>query len=123
MGFTVVSTLDDEGALGSGLTLLEAFNRMMAFARCDYAFGRFNGDMVLTMTQTDDASQGYDTEPPPSCRSKLLDDVKARTEIMRRFVRHGVNGYRIMSDEDWQREERKQCDAEGVRPARRIDVE
>lgn len=123
MGFTIVSAMDDEGAQGSGLTLPEAFVRMMAFARCDYAFGRFNGDMVLTMTAADDASQGYDTEPPPSCRSKLLDDAKARAEIMRRFVRHGVNGYRIVTDEDWEREERKRCDADGSRPTRRVDVD
>lgn len=123
MNYTVVSTADDEGVQGSGLTLAEAFARMMAFARCDYAFGRSNGDMHLSLAQSDDAPEGYDTEPPPALRSKLLDDTKARTEIMRRFVNHGVNGYRIVTDEDWQREERKRCEAEGVRPARRIDAE
>jgi hypothetical protein len=120
MGYTVV---DDEGAQGSGLTLSEAFARMMAFARCDYGFGRFNGDMVLTITQTDDAPDGCETEQPPALRSKLLDNDKARAEIMRRFLKHGINGYRIMTDEDWQREERKRCEQEGFRPARRVDVD
>src|ERR1700683_299814 len=57
MGYTVVSAADDEGAQGSGLTLAEAFTRMMAFARCDYAFGRSNGDMHLSLAQSDDAPE------------------------------------------------------------------
>ena len=122
MGYTVVSAADDEGAQGSGLTLAEAFTRMMAFARCDYAFGRSNGDMHLSLAQSDDAPEGYDTEPPPVLRSKLLDDVRARAEIMRRFVNHGVNGYRIMTDEDWLREELKRCEQQGHQPARRVDA-
>lgn len=44
MGYTVFSIADDEGAQGSGLMLSEAFARLMAFARCDYSFGRTNGD-------------------------------------------------------------------------------
>ena len=120
MGYTVI---DDEGAQGSGLTLSEAFARVMAFARCEYGFGRFNGDMVLTITQTDDAPEGYETEPPPALRSKLLDNDKARVEIMRRFINRGIGGYRIMADEDWEREERKRCEQEGFRPARRVDVD
>jgi hypothetical protein len=123
MGFTVVSMVGDEGALGSGMTLAEAFTRMMVFARCEYAFGRFNGDMRLSLTQADDASDGYETEPPPALRSKLLDDQRARAEIMRRFVNRDLNGYRILTDEDWQREERRRCEQEGYRPVRRIDAE
>jgi len=123
MSYTVVSVADEEGAQGSGLTLTEAFTRMMAFARCDYAFGRSHGDMHLSLTQSADAPEGYDTEPPPALRSKQLDDVKARAEIMRRFVNHGVNGYRIMTDQDWQREERRRCEQDGYRPARRLDAE
>ena len=123
MGYTVFSITGDDGEHGSGLTLSEAFARLMAFARCDYAFGRFNGDMHLSLTQTDDVSGGYETEPPPALRSKLLDDHGARAEIMRRFVNRDLNGYRIVTDEDWQREERRRCKREGWRPARRIDAE
>lgn len=123
MGYTVFSVTDVDGAQGSGLTLSEAFARLMAFARCDYAFSRVNGDMHLSLTQADDVSDCDNAEPPPALRSKLLDDARARTEIMRRFVNRGVNGYRIMTDEDWQREERKRCEQEGFRPARRVDVE
>jgi hypothetical protein len=123
MGYTVVSVVGDEGALGSGMTLAEAFTRMMVFARCEYSFGRFSGDMHLSLTQADDTSDGYESEPPPALRSKLMDDAMARAEIMRRFVNHGVNGYRIMRDEDWQREEQRRCEHEGLRPVRRIEAE
>ncbi|OJW31174.1 MAG: hypothetical protein BGO51_03535 [Rhodospirillales bacterium 69-11] len=95
---------------------------MMALARCDYAFGRFNGDMVLTLTPAD-APDAFPAEPPPECRSKQLDNEKARQEIMRRFLKHGMGGYRIVTDEDWQREERKRSEQSGLRPARRLDVE
>jgi hypothetical protein len=123
MGFTVVAMASEDGALGSGLTLAEAFTRMMAFAHCDYAFGRFSGDMHLTLSRADDASDGYETEAPPALRSKLLDDHRARAEIMRRFVNRDLNGYRIMTDEDWQREERRRCEQEDFRPPRRIEAE
>jgi hypothetical protein len=123
MSYTVVSLTDEDGAQGSGLTLSEAFTRMMAFARCDYAFARFNGDMVLSLTQADEVSDGGETEPPPALRSKQLDGDRARTEIMRRFVNRDMNGYRIMTDEDWHREEIRRCDREGSRSVRRIDQE
>ena len=123
MGYTIVSLADDEGALGSGLTLPEAFARMMAFAGCDYGFGRFNGDMCLTLTPAADMPEGCDTEPLPALRSKLLDDMKARAEIMRRFLKGGVNGYRMMPDEEWEREERKRSAQNGQRPARHIERE
>jgi hypothetical protein len=123
MGFTVFSVADDEGARGSGLTLSEAFARMMAFAQCEYAFGRLNGDMHLTVTHADDVSGSEQSEPPPQCRSKLLNDEQARAEIMRRFLRHGVNGYRITTDDEWMREERKRAEQQGLRPTRRVDAE
>lgn len=123
MGYTVVSMTDEDGAQGSGLTLPEAFARMMAFARCDYMFGRREGDMYLSIVRSDDAADASEMDPPPALRSKLLDDAKARAEIMRRFVRHAVSGYCIMTDEDWHREERMRCDREGSRPVRRIDNE
>ncbi|MGD0143415.1 MAG: hypothetical protein ABSC92_09665 [Rhizomicrobium sp.] len=123
MGYTVFSVTDDDGAQGWGLTLSEAFARLMAFARCDYAFGRFNGDMHLSLTQTDDVSDGDNAEPPPALRSKLLDNDKARAEIMRRFVNRDLSGYRIVTDDEWKLEEQRRCEREGSRPARRIDVE
>jgi hypothetical protein len=123
MGYTVFSALDDDGARGSGLTLSEAFARMMAFAHCDYAFGRFNGDMHLTVTPADDASGGFEAEPRPECRSKLLNNEMARAEIMRRFLKRGVNGYRIVTDEEWQREERRRAEEQGIRPTRHIEID
>jgi len=122
MGFTVYSPTDEDGAQASGLTLTEAFARMMALARVDYAFGKFNGEMLLTLTPAD-APDSFPTEPPPACRSKQLDPEKARFEIMRRFLKHGFGGYRIMTDEDFQREEKRRSEQNGIRPARRLDTE
>lgn len=122
MGFTVFSPADEDGAQASGLTLTEAFARMMALSKCDYSFGRFNGDYVLTLTPAD-APESFPTEPPPACRSKQLDPDKARMEIMRRFLKHGMGGYRIVTDEDFQREEQRRSEQNGLRPARRLDAE
>jgi hypothetical protein len=122
MGYTVFSPMDEYGAQASGLSLAEAFTRMMALARCDYAFGRFNGDMVLTLTPAD-AAESFPQEPPPECKSKQLDNERARAEIMRRFLKHGFGGYRMLTDEDWQREERRLREQNGHKPARHADWE
>lgn len=122
MGFTVISPADEDGAQASGLSLSEAFTRMMALARCDYAFGRFQGDMVLTLTPAD-APDAFPQEPPPECKSKQLDNERARAEIMRRFLKNGFVGYRMMTDEDWQREEKRMSEQNGNKPARHVDWE
>lgn len=89
---------------------------------CDYSFGRSNGDYVLTLTPAD-ASESLPTEPPPACRSKQLDPFKAQTEIMRRFLEHDMGGYRIVTDEDFYREEQMRSEQNGLKPARRLDAE
>ena len=122
MGYTVYSLTDEDGAQASGLTLSEAFARMMALAQCDYAFGRFSGDVHLTLRPAD-APDSFPAEPPPECRSKLMDDAMARAEIMRRVLKNGYGGYRIVTDEDWQREERRRSEQNGYRAARRIEIE
>ncbi len=120
MAYTVYSPMDEDGAQASGLSLTEAFARMMALARYDYAFGRIQGDLVLSLTPADG---DLPIEPPPGCRSKLQDSERARAEIMRRFLKSGIGGYRMVTDEDWQREENMRAAQSGVRPARRLDAE
>jgi hypothetical protein len=122
MAYTVFSLTDEDGVQASGLSLSEAFARMMALARCNYAFGRFNGDMVLTLTPAD-APDAFPQEPPPECKPKQLDSETARAEIMRRFLKHGFGGFRMMTDEDWQREEQRRREQNGYRPACHVDWE
>jgi hypothetical protein len=122
MAYTVYSPMDEEGAQASGLNLSEAFARVMALARCDYAFGRFQGDMHLTLTPSD-AADDVAMETPPACRSKLMDDAMARAEIMRRFIKQGMGGYRIVTDEEFAREERTLAAKSGLQPARRVEFE
>ena len=113
MGYTVFSPTDYEGAHGSGLTLPEAFARMMALAHCNYAFGRFEGDLRLTVTPMGDVPEEYLTDPAirarmfPEYRSKFQDDEIARNDLMRRFLKHGLGGYHVVSDEEYAREEAK----------------
>jgi hypothetical protein len=122
MGYTVFSPMDEDGAQASGLTLSEAFARMMALAQCGYTFGRSNGDMYLTLTPAD-APESFPADPPPALKSKQLDNERARAEIMRRFLKHGYGGYRIITDEDWQREEKRLSEQNGHKPARHVDWE
>jgi hypothetical protein len=122
MGYTVFSPMDEDGAQASGLSLSEAFARMMALAHCDYSFARSNGDVCLMLTPAD-APENFPVEPPPGCRSKLLDNEMARAEIMRRFLKNGYSSYRIVTDEDWQLEERRRSEQNGYRPARHVDWE
>jgi|ERR1700679_1051145 len=111
MGYTVFSLGDDDGHLGTGLSLTEAFARMMAFARCDYTFGREQGDMRLQLKPLEDEPEEYFANPAtrerfvPEHRSKLPDDNEAREELMLRLLKRGVRGIRIVTDEQYEREE------------------
>jgi hypothetical protein len=113
MGYTVFSLQGEDRHQGSGMTLAEAFARMMALAHCNYAFGRFEGDMRLTVTALDDVPEEYLNDPAirarmfPEHRSKFLDDEIARNDLMRRFLKLGLGGYHITSDEEYAREEAK----------------
>ena len=113
MGYTVYSLADEDRHQGSGMTLAEAFAKLMALAHCNYAFGRFEGDMRLTVTPLDDVPEEYLHDPAirarmfPEYRSKFLDDQIARNDLMRRFLKYGLGGYFITSDEEFAREEAK----------------
>jgi hypothetical protein len=113
MGYTVYSLADEDRHQGSGMSLAEAFAKMMALAHCNYAFGRIDGDLHLTVTPLDDVPEEYLHDPAirarmfPEYRSKYLDDEIARNDLMRRFLKHGLGGYHIVSDEEYAREEAK----------------
>ncbi len=111
MTYTVFTLAEEEGEHGSGLTLTEAFARMMALAGCDYAFGRAEGVMCLTITHHEDVPEEYLADPVlrehffPTYRSKLVDDDMARAELMRRFMKRGMKGYLIVTDEEYRQQE------------------
>ena len=102
-GYAVFSLADDEGHYGSGLTLTEAFTRMMAFAECDFLFHRVDGVMHLTLHHREELPEEYRRDPAlqahyfPEHRSTLA-DAMARAEIMRKFLNTGFKGYHIVTD-------------------------
>jgi len=71
------------------------------------------GTMRLTVTPMDDIPEEHLHDPAirvrmfPEYRSKYLDDEIARNDLMRRFLKHGLGGYFITSDEEFAREEAK----------------
>ena len=103
-GYAVSSLADDEGHYGTGLTLNEAFTRMMAFAECDFLFHRIGGVMHLTRHHREELPEEYANDTTlrahyfPEHQSHLIDDAMARAEIMRKFLNTGFKGYHIVTD-------------------------
>ena len=106
MGYMVVTIAGGDGHLGAGLKLAEAFNRIMAFAHCDYIFHRIGGVMHLSLHHIDGVPDGcHDDDPElrthyfPRYQSNLVDDGMARAEIMRMLVYTGFKGHYAMRDD------------------------
>ena len=97
----------------SGLTLNEAFTRMMALAHCGYRFYRDGSVMRLEITQLDPPTDEELRDPYfieeyyPDYRSTLADNEMARLDIMRRFLTRGMNGHLIREDSDFRRHQIK----------------
>jgi hypothetical protein len=100
--------ISDDSQTGWGLSLVEAFTRVMALAECDYIFHRVDGVMHLELhhrdpvpeceCQQDDAE--LRTRYYPDHRSMLVDDAMARADIMRQFLLAGFKGYHVVNQFD-----------------------
>jgi len=103
-GYALFALADEDGFYGGGLTLTEAFTRMMAFAECDFLFHRIDGVMHLTLHHREELPDEYRHHPElrahyfPEHQSKLVDDAMARAEIMRKFLTTGFKGYHIVTE-------------------------
>ena len=104
MGYAVFHISNDQHA-GIGLTLAEAFTRIMALSHCDYIFHRIDRVMHLDLHHTDPVPECFgDNEHElraryyPHYESRLVDDAMARAEIMRKFVLAGFMGYHVVRD-------------------------
>jgi hypothetical protein len=92
-----LSPLDPSlGAIGRGLTLREAFTRLMALAERDYMFFRTGWVMHLTTPGKPSGEPDYE--------SSLSVDAQARTAIMRQVCEHGMGLFRVVPDEQFQNE-------------------
>ena len=104
MGYMVLTLPDGDGHLGSGLTLSEAFHRVMAFAHCEYIFHRIDGVMHLSLHHVDGVPDEWRDDPElrahyfPAYQSNLVDDAMARTAIMRNLLHTGFKGYYVVRD-------------------------
>src|SRR5665213_1012829 len=74
VAYTVYSLADEDRQQGSGMTLAEAFAKMMALAHCNYAFGRFEGDMRLTVTPLDDVPEEFLHDP--AIRARMFPEYR-----------------------------------------------
>jgi hypothetical protein len=108
--YTVISPINDDTPVTSGLTLTRAWLRMMELAECEGTFARIDGEMRLTITHHWQVPEGYRNEATlaehywPDYRSRLVDDRMARADIMRRFLSRGMRGIWIDTDERYRRE-------------------
>ena len=86
MGYSVVSAVGDEGALGrpniagsvrahDGLCAMRLRIQPLEW-----------GYVILSITPAEEQAEGLRYRSAASASSKLLDDAKARAEIVRRFV-------------------------------------
>jgi len=95
--FTLVPLDPRHGATAPGLTILEAFTRLMAFAERDYMFFRTGAWVMHLVTP-----QKLPGEP--DFESSLSVDTQARAAIMRQVCDHGLGLFRMIPDEQFHQE-------------------
>jgi hypothetical protein len=93
--FTLIPLAPELGTVGPGLTLAEAFTRLMAVAGRDYMFFRTGWVMHLVSPQKPAGE--------PEFESSLSVDGQARAAIMRQVCDHGLGLFRIVPDEQFHR--------------------
>jgi hypothetical protein len=90
--YTLIPLHPRHGTIAPGLTLVEAFTRVMAMAERDFMFFR-TGAWVMHLT-TPGKSVGE-----PQFESILAVDTQARAEIMRQVCDHGLGLFQMIPDE------------------------
>lgn len=94
--YTVRSIPPDPATDARGLSLREAFVRIMALMGREYAFGRTCRIMHLMMT-------GVEPDEPEFL-SEFATDETARNAIMAQVCAYGFGRFRVITDEEYQRE-------------------
>jgi hypothetical protein len=94
--FTLIPLAPEPGTSAPGLTLAEAFMRLMAVAGRDYMFFRTGWVMHMVSPR----------RPPdePEFESSLAVDAQARADIMRQVCEHGLGLFRMVPDEQLHQE-------------------
>jgi hypothetical protein len=86
----------EQGTVALGLTLAEAFARLMALAERDYMFFRTRWVMLLVSPKKPSLE--------PEFESPLAIDAQARAAIMRQVCENGLGIFRLVPDEQLYRE-------------------
>jgi hypothetical protein len=113
MRYTVFDLEEDWGNDAPGLTLEEAFARLMALAECDYSFARDGAEMRLLFQRRQPqpeigfASDDWTDFMNPDFRSAVADDNEARRSIMEQMIDHGLGHYCVVPDERYRAEQAK----------------
>src|SRR5512146_2321344 len=84
-----------------GLTLAEAFTRIMALMSRQYPFTRTGRVVQLLMTDVADGE--------PESSSEFTTDETARNAIMAQVCAHGFGRFRVITDEQYRLEILKQA--------------
>ncbi len=95
--YTLIPLHHKHGTIAPGLTLREAFTRVMAVAGRDYMFFR-TGAWVMHLT-TPGKPVGE-----PQFESTLAVDAQARAEIMQKVCDHGLGLFQMIPHEQFQTE-------------------
>jgi hypothetical protein len=113
MRYTVFELNDDYGREASGLSLEEAFARLMALAECDYSFARDGSEMrLLFLRRNPLPDMPFPDEKlmdflNPDFRSSNTANAEARREIMEQMIEHGLGRYCVVPDERFLAEKAK----------------
>jgi len=106
--YTIVFLEDDSGHNGTGLSVDEAFARIMALTETEYVFARDHGVMRLFLTNHEarkgepfDDDSEFGRLQNPDYRSPNPNDSAARYEIMLQAISGGRDGYFAVSDEQY----------------------
>jgi hypothetical protein len=94
--YTVRTIPPDIRSDARGLSLSEAFARIMALMDRRYAFARTARVMHLMMTRVEEGESEF--------LSEFATDETARNAIMAQVCAYGFGRFRVMTDEDYRRE-------------------
>src|ERR1700744_2406146 len=100
--FTLLPLDPRLATIAPGLTLLEAFTRLMAIAERDYMFFRTGGWVMHLVSPNKVPGE-------PDFESSLSIDAQARAAIMRQVCDHGLGLFRMIPDEQFRAEQIRQA--------------
>ena len=113
MRYTVFDLEEDWGNEASGLSLEEAFVRLMVLTGCDYSFARDGAEMRLLFQRRKPqpvigfASDEWTEFMNPDFRSAISNDEEARRSIMEQMIEHGLGHYCVMPDDQYRAQQAK----------------